>query len=57
MYGYELYFRDCFIKERKSKYQTYKEAEKEGKKAMREDREERMYQPQYKNYNLVITEN
>lgn len=57
MYGYELYFQNSFIKERKSQYKTQKEAEREGKKAMKQDREARMYQPQYKNYNLVITEN
>ena len=56
MYGYELYFQNSFIKERKSQYKTHKEAEQEGKKAMREDRQARMYQPQYKNYNLIITE-
>ena len=57
MYGYELYFKGWFIKERKAQYKTHKEAETEGKIAMKEDREERMYHPQYKNYNLVITEN
>lgn len=57
MYRYELYFQNSFIKERKSQYKTQKEAEREGKKAMKQDREARMYQPQYKNYNLVITEN